>query len=66
MIGRLAVGRSKPAAARRLDPQPVARVQLSLAFAGSSAAVEQVAPGRAVAAAVAAPRGVAAALGDQA
>ena len=66
MIGRLAGGRSEPASTRRLDPQRVARCELSLTFRRHFSAVEQVSPAGAVATAVAAPRGDRATLGDQA
>src|SRR6266540_4761923 len=61
MIGAAAVA----AAPGGLDPQPIARRQLSLALRRDRLAVQQVAAGRPWAAAVPPVRGVAAALSDQ-
>src|SRR5688500_17474237 len=56
---------AQPAAARRLDSQPVALGELSVGLRRQLVAVEQVAAALPVAAATATPRGVAAALADQ-
>ena len=61
----LSCGGAVAAAAGRLDRQPVAGLQLAAGLGRQLLAVEQVAPARAVGAAVGAGRRVAAALGDE-